>query len=53
MVAPQLCELMGIDFLGQRFPLTCATRARSASPATGSKASHMLEQKMLIDEAFK
>ena len=27
-------------------------RERSASPATGSKASHNLEQKMLVDEAF-
>ena len=27
-------------------------RAASASPATGSKASHDLEQKMLIEEAF-
>jgi 2-oxoglutarate dehydrogenase E1 component len=37
---------------GHRFPLACVARASSASPATGSKASHLLEQKMLIDEAF-
>ncbi len=40
------------ELLGGRFPLSCAARARSASPATGSRASHLLEQKMLIDEAF-
>jgi 2-oxoglutarate dehydrogenase E1 component len=38
--------------LGDRLPLSCVSRAPSASPATGSKASHTLEQKMLIDEAF-
>ncbi len=40
------------DFIGDRFPLTVAARAESASPATGSKASHYLEQKMLIEAAF-
>jgi 2-oxoglutarate dehydrogenase E1 component len=38
--------------LHHRFPVSCAARAPSASPATGSRASHLLEQKMLIDEAF-
>jgi 2-oxoglutarate dehydrogenase E1 component len=38
--------------IGDRLPLSCAARAPSASPATGSKASHLLEQRMLIDEAF-
>jgi 2-oxoglutarate dehydrogenase E1 component len=38
--------------LHHRFPLSVAARPPSASPATGSKASHLLEQKMLIDEAF-
>jgi 2-oxoglutarate dehydrogenase E1 component len=38
--------------LHNRFPLSCVARAPSASPATGSRASHLLEQKMLIDEAF-
>ncbi|HSY24170.1 MAG TPA: 2-oxoglutarate dehydrogenase E1 component [Polyangiaceae bacterium] len=33
-------------------PLSLASRAESASPATGSKAAHDLEQKMLLDEAF-
>ncbi len=40
------------DFIGHRLPLSCVARAPSASPATGSRASHLLEQKMLIDEAF-
>lgn len=35
-----------------RFPLTHATRPRSASPATGSASSHRLEQQELIDTAF-
>ena len=40
------------ELLGGRFPLSCVARAPSASPATGSRASHLLEQKMLMDEAF-
>ncbi len=40
------------DFIHHRLPLTCVARASSASPATGSRASHLLEQKMLLDEAF-
>ena len=39
------------EHLGGR-ALGVASRAASASPATGSKASHELEQKMLLDEAF-
>jgi 2-oxoglutarate dehydrogenase E1 component len=35
-----------------RFPLSVVARGASASPATGSKASHTFEQKKLIDEAF-
>jgi 2-oxoglutarate dehydrogenase E1 component len=35
-----------------RFPLSCVARGPSASPATGSRAAHLLEQKMLLDEAF-
>ena len=31
----------------------CVSRPPSASPATGSKAAHELEQQMLIDEAFR
>ncbi|WP_437792237.1 2-oxoglutarate dehydrogenase E1 component [Sorangium sp. So ce693] len=38
--------------IGDRLPLSCVSRAPSASPATGSRASHLLEQKMLMDEAF-
>jgi 2-oxoglutarate dehydrogenase E1 component len=38
--------------LHHRFPLSCVARAPSASPATGSRAAHLLEQKMLIDEAY-
>ncbi|MDP9149699.1 MAG: 2-oxoglutarate dehydrogenase E1 component [Myxococcota bacterium] len=33
-------------------PVSLASRPESASPATGSKAAHDLEQKMLLDEAF-
>jgi 2-oxoglutarate dehydrogenase E1 component len=40
------------EFLHDRLPLSCVARAASASPATGSRASHLLEQRMLIDEAF-
>jgi 2-oxoglutarate dehydrogenase E1 component len=32
--------------------VSLASRPESASPATGSKAAHDLEQKMLLDEAF-
>ncbi len=38
--------------IGHRLPLSVVARAASASPATGSRASHMLEQRMLLDEAF-
>jgi len=40
------------EFLRHRHPLSCVARAPSASPATGSRASHLLEQRMLMDEAF-
>ena len=40
------------ECLHLRLPLSCVARAASASPATGSRASHLLEQKMLMDEAF-
>jgi 2-oxoglutarate dehydrogenase E1 component len=40
------------EVLRHRFPLSCVARAPSSSPATGSRASHLFEQKMLIDEAF-
>jgi 2-oxoglutarate dehydrogenase E1 component len=38
--------------LQRRLPLSCVARAESASPATGSHASHDLEQKMLLEAAF-
>jgi len=40
------------DVIGDRLPLSLASRVESASPATGSAASHFLEQKMLIEVAF-
>jgi 2-oxoglutarate dehydrogenase E1 component len=36
----------------ERFPLRGVTRVESASPATGSHASHKLEQEELLDAAF-
>ncbi len=39
------------EMFGNR-PLSVASRSESASPATGSKAAHDLEQKMLMEEAF-
>jgi 2-oxoglutarate dehydrogenase E1 component len=38
--------------LGGRFGLRCVSRSESASPATGSNASHKLEQERLIQEAL-
>ncbi len=43
-------NLRGI--IGERLPLSLVSRPAAASPATGSKASHDLEQKRLIDEAL-
>ena len=40
------------DYIGDRMPLSLVSREESASPATGSKASHDLEQKMLMAAAF-
>ncbi len=40
------------ELIGDRLPLSYVARAESASPATGSHASHQLEQKMLIEAAF-
>ncbi len=39
-------------FLNERFEFSASTRARSASPATGSASSHRKEQQELIDAAF-
>ncbi len=36
-----------------RYPLRCVSRPASASPATGSLASHLFEQEMLLTEAFR
>ncbi|WXA88271.1 2-oxoglutarate dehydrogenase E1 component [Pendulispora rubella] len=40
------------EFITDRLPLSLVSRVESASPATGSKASHDLEQRMLMDAAF-
>ncbi|HET8940065.1 MAG TPA: 2-oxoglutarate dehydrogenase E1 component [Polyangiales bacterium] len=40
------------DRLGNSFPLTCVSRAESASPATGSLSTHKIEQQLLVDQAF-
>jgi 2-oxoglutarate dehydrogenase E1 component len=40
------------ELLGGRFPFSCVARAASASPATGSRSSHLLEHKRLMDAAF-
>jgi 2-oxoglutarate dehydrogenase E1 component len=37
---------------GERLPLSVVSRPAAASPATGSKASHDLEQQRLLAEAF-
>ena len=38
--------------IGGRLPLSVVSRTASASPATGSKSSHDLEQKVLLEQAF-
>jgi len=40
------------DALGRAFPVNCISRAESASPATGSHASHKYEHERLIALAF-
>ncbi len=40
------------SLLGGRFPLECVARVESASPATGSPASHKVEQAALLDQAL-
>jgi 2-oxoglutarate dehydrogenase E1 component len=40
------------ELLSGRHPLSLASRPESASPATGSKAAHDLEQSMLLEDAF-
>lgn len=41
------------DILEDRFELRCVARPESASPATGSGASHKLEQQLLLNEVFE
>jgi 2-oxoglutarate dehydrogenase E1 component len=40
------------EILGADVRLRCIARPESASPATGSGASHKLEQQLLLDEVF-
>jgi 2-oxoglutarate dehydrogenase E1 component len=40
------------ELFGGRHAVSLVSRPESASPATGSKAAHDLEQRMLIDQAF-
>ena len=40
------------EVVSERLPLSLVSRPESASPATGSKAAHDLEQRMLPEEAF-
>ncbi|HSQ67515.1 MAG TPA: 2-oxoglutarate dehydrogenase E1 component [Polyangiaceae bacterium] len=40
------------EVIGDRLPLSLASRVESASPATGSKASHYVEQKQLLEAAL-
>jgi 2-oxoglutarate dehydrogenase E1 component len=47
---PYLGLRFGSSLLGR--PLSCVSRPPSASPATGSAASHKLEQRRLLDAAF-
>jgi 2-oxoglutarate dehydrogenase E1 component len=41
------------DAISERYKLKRATRAESASPSTGSMATHKLEQRDLMDAAFE
>lgn len=38
---------------GDGLPLQCVARAESASPATGSRAAHLMEHQKLMDAAFR
>ena len=48
---PYLRARMGSHMFG-RLPLSLASRAESASPATGSNNAHKLEQEQLLTQAF-
>ncbi len=52
MGAWQYLRISFAEQLFDRFPLTRVSRTASASPATGSAASHKLEQEELMTEAF-
>jgi 2-oxoglutarate dehydrogenase E1 component len=41
------------EALKRAHPLRCASRPESASPATGSAASHKYEQQLLVEQSFK
>jgi 2-oxoglutarate dehydrogenase E1 component len=41
------------EIFSNRHPVSLVSRPESASPATGSKAAHDLEQAMLLDQAFE
>jgi 2-oxoglutarate dehydrogenase E1 component len=40
------------EVIGDRLPLSVVSRVESASPATGSKAAHYMEQKQLLEAAL-
>jgi 2-oxoglutarate dehydrogenase E1 component len=40
------------DLLGERLPLSVVARDASSSPATGSAASHRMEQAHIVEQAF-
>ena len=40
------------QMIGHRLPMRCVSRPPSASPATGSKEAHKVEQKQLVVDAF-
>lgn len=40
------------ELVGGRLPLSSVARAPSASPATGSRAAHLIEQRQIIDQAL-
>ena len=40
------------DMIKRRLPLRCVSRSASASPATGSKGAHQVEQEALVARAF-
>ena len=49
---PHLLLRMGTRLFG-RFTMECISRPESASPATGSNASHKFEQELLLNQALE